>query len=96
MDWKATTIKILTTPWILADRFVYGVLGFLGIAGLFHFTTNLSLQFFGPIAIFSGMIAPSLPSIPMNVATGLLLGIASIVFLAKMDAAVHWAREKYL
>lgn len=95
MSWKEAVVDVLTTPWAIGSAMAGGILKLVGLAGAWEFVSNIALQFFGPIAIGAGTIAPNVDFVPTKAALGLLVGIAIVVFIVKMDSAVDTLRNRY-
>lgn len=95
MSWKESTVEIITTPWIVLSSALGSVFGLFGLEPIVSFITSLSMQWFAPLAIGAGTLAPNLEWLPQDAFMGVFLGVAVVVFLARADQTVEWMRDKY-
>lgn len=95
MSWKEEVVDLLTLPWVIASAVAAGLLNFAGLGGFWEFGSGVAMELFAPIAIAAGTIAPNVDWIPTNSIMGLLVGIAIVVFIVKMDSAIESIRNRY-
>jgi|GEM_PF-3593727 len=90
-----TLVDIVTTPWVAATSVVTTLGQLTGLWPVFDFIATQASLWFGPLAIFSGSIAPNLSWVPQEAVMGVFVGLAAIVFIRRVNTAVDSMRDRY-